>query len=195
MSCAGAAGGGVRVGRVPGHRRPRTRLRRLHVPYVATWAAGPAAQDGVPIGDIITRTGTRVMRAAGQLIDTTLMSPTTADPATAALVARVEMTAEQRSQPREQISRIVATTTVDQRGTLLGVVADSHQFFTSRLGASWVPGYLADCGLAPALDRVAFGYAPPGWTELVDHLARLGYSDGQIEAAGMASRARTGQLV
>ena len=58
-----------------------------------------------------------------------------------------------------------------------------------------MPGYLADRGLAPALERVAFGYAPPGWTGLVDHLARLGYSDAQIEAAGMASRARTGRLV
>ena len=116
-------------------------------PYVATWAAGPAATDGVPIGDIITRTGTRVMRAAGQIIDTTLM-PATPDPTTAALAARAEITADHGSQLREQTSRAVAiTTTVSERRTLLGVVADSQQFFTSRLGASWVPGYLADRGL------------------------------------------------
>ena len=99
-------------------------------PYVASWAAGPAATDGVPIGDIITRTGTRVMRAAGQLIDTTLAAPAP-DPATAALAARAEITAEHRSELREQTSRAVAiTSTVDQRRTLLGVVADSQQFFT-----------------------------------------------------------------
>lgn len=164
-------------------------------PYVATWAAGPAATDGVPIGDIISRTGTRVMRAAGQLIDTALTA-SAPDPATAALAVRAEITAEHRSGLREQTSRAVAiTATADERRALLGVVADSHQFFSSRLGASWVPGYLADRGLAPALEQVALGYAPPGWTGLVDHLARLGYSDAQIEAAGMASRARTGRLV
>lgn len=163
-------------------------------PYVATWAAGPAATNDVPIGDIITRTGTRVMRAAGQIIDTTL-EPTSPEPVVAALAARAEITAEHRSELREQTSRAVATTTVDERRTLLGVVADSHLYFASRLGASWVPGYLAGRGLAPALEQVSVGYAPPGWTGLVDHLARLGYSDAQIEAAGMASRARTGRLV
>lgn len=164
-------------------------------PYVASWAAGPAATDGVPIGDIITRTGTRVMRAAGQIIDTTLV-PTTPDPGTAALAARAEITAERGGQLREQTSRAVAITiTVSERRTLLGVVADSHHYFTNHVGSSWVPGYLAGRGLAPALDNLSCGYAPPGWTGLVDHLARLGYSDAQIEAAGMASRARTGRLV
>jgi DNA primase len=135
------------------------------------------------------------MRAAGQIIDTTLTAPTP-DESTAALAVRADLTAERGGQLREQTSRAVAITSmVDERRMLLGVVADSQQFFSSRLGASWVPGYLAGRGLAPALERVAFGYAPPGWTGLVDHLARLGYSDAQIEAAGMGSRARTGRLV
>ena len=165
-------------------------------PYVASWASGPAATEGVPIGDIVTRTGTRVMRAAGQLIDTTPTAPTPS-PATAALAARAEITAEHRSELREQTSRAVAIT-----GTVWSSAAPcsaSSPTATSsspgNIGASWVPGYLAGRGLAPALEQVPFGYAPAGWTGLVDHLARLGYSDAQIEAAGMASRARTGRLV
>jgi DNA primase len=39
------------------------------------------------------------------------------------------------------------------------------------------------------------GYAPPGWTALVDHLCAAGYSDEELIAAGLATRARTGRLV
>jgi DNA primase catalytic core len=39
------------------------------------------------------------------------------------------------------------------------------------------------------------GYAPPGWTNLVDHLTRLDYTPSELIAAGLAIRARTGGLV
>jgi DNA primase len=39
------------------------------------------------------------------------------------------------------------------------------------------------------------GYAPPGWTTLVDHLAATGYTDDELMAAGLATRSRTGRLV
>ncbi|GAA3623637.1 ArdC-like ssDNA-binding domain-containing protein [Microlunatus ginsengisoli] len=162
-------------------------------PYVASWASGPAAAEGLLIGDIVTRTGARVMRASAELIDATTGDAIT-DPAGQALAMLIADAHQQTAVVREQASRHTAVTvTVDQRRTLLGVVADSQLFFRNQLATSWVPGYLARRGFADMLDR--FGYAPARWTGLVDHLARLGYSDAQIEAAGMASRARTGRLV
>lgn len=39
------------------------------------------------------------------------------------------------------------------------------------------------------------GYAPPGWTNLVDHLTTEGFTPKELEAAGLATRTRTGRLI
>jgi hypothetical protein len=39
------------------------------------------------------------------------------------------------------------------------------------------------------------GYAPPGWTELVDHLLGRGYSRHEIVAAGLGWISKSGALV
>ena len=81
------------------------------------------------------------------------------------------------------------------RDILLGVVADSHDFYRRQIHSSWVPNYLAQRRLGEAIESHQIGYAPAGWTTLTDHLRSLGYTDDHIEAAGMATRARTGQLI
>lgn len=81
---------------------------------------------------------------------------------------------------------------------LLAVHADAAEFFNRNLGGSWVPNYLERRGLAAALDPGSpwqVGYAPAGWTTLVDHLREAGYGDDSLQASGVATRARTGHLV
>src|SRR3712207_3022379 len=43
--------------------------------------------------------------------------------------------------------------------------------------------------------RFTPGYAPAGWTALVDHLRGLGATETELVAAGLAQRARTGALI
>ncbi|SFT82430.1 DNA primase, catalytic core [Geodermatophilus amargosae] len=70
-------------------------------------------------------------------------------------------------------------------------------FFTDSYPGSWAPGYLRQrLGTDLAADpRFAPGYAPGGWTALVDHLRSRGATDDEVLAAGLAQRARTGTVI
>jgi len=69
-------------------------------------------------------------------------------------------------------------------------------FFRSQMSDSWVPGYLASRELsAAARDPWLAGYAPATWDALTSHLQTAGYSDGVIEASGLARRSRRGTLI
>ena len=160
-------------------------------PYVATWAYPIAAVDHIPLTDVVTRTGTRVIQTAHDILDA--IPAAAPDVAGAALTARVQSSADGVRELREQVQASVLPAV--ERATLLGVVADSQDFYLRRVAGSWVPDYLADRNLARAIDSHGLGFAPGGWTTLTDHLRGLGYTDDHIEAAGMATRARTGQLV
>lgn len=163
-------------------------------PYVAAWAYPLAAIEHVPMSDVVARTGTRVMKAANEVLSSnhqaTAILPSDA---LAPVAARVSTTTHQVSELREQ-AEAAALPSVD-RQVLIGVVADSHEYFRRKVLASWVPDYLVGRLLRDALESHEIGYAPPGWTNLTDHLRSLGYADDHIEAAGMATRARTGHLV
>ena len=79
-------------------------------------------------------------------------------------------------------------------------LARAHQaatrFFGGRLAGSWVPGYLESRGFGPAVQRRwQAGYAPAGWTVLVQHLRALGYRDNVIEAAGLGRLSWRGTLI
>jgi DNA primase catalytic core len=58
--------------------------------------------------------------------------------------------------------------------------------------------YLHARGLGAIVEREApwcVGYAPRGWTGLVDHLRTHGFTDDEILAAGLAFRARDGRIL
>lgn len=70
-------------------------------------------------------------------------------------------------------------------------------FYEERLPGSWAQHYLEsrfglDLTGHPDLQP---GYAPAGWTTLVAHLHRLGVTDEEMLAAGVATRASTGRLI
>lgn len=163
-------------------------------PYVATWAHPLAAVEHVPIIDIVARTGTRVVQAAAQIIDVTAAAlDAKPDPATEALAARVAAAAERTGDLHERVAASLLPPV--ERATLLGVIADSHDFYRRQAAGSWVPTYLGGRGLAAAITSHHLGYAPKSWTAVTDHLRNLGYTDDHIEASGMATRARTGRLI
>lgn len=161
-------------------------------PYVAVWAQPVAADERKPLTDIVMRTGTRVIQTAHTILDA-IPPATETDPAGAALIARVTASTERTRDLRDQAASTALP--VVERDTLLGVVADSQDFFTRQVERSWVPDYLADRNLVRGIATHQLGYAPEGWTTLTDHLRSIGYTDAHIEAAGMATRARTGNLI
>ncbi|MGY5884164.1 MobF family relaxase [Modestobacter lacusdianchii] len=88
-------------------------------------------------------------------------------------------------------------TAVVGRDRLIELNTQAAVFLTDRYSASWAPGYLRDrLGTDLTTDpRFAPGYAPAGWTALVDHLRDLGATDTELVGAGLAQRARTGALI
>lgn len=83
------------------------------------------------------------------------------------------------------------------RERLIELNTQTAAFYTERYSDSWVPDYLRQrLGTDLAGDpRFSPGYAPAGWTALVDHLRGLGATDVELLAAGLAQRARTGALI
>lgn len=161
-------------------------------PYVAHWAFTLAEAEHVEMTDIVARTGRRVMEAARTIIEAT--KPTdVVEPATVALAVRANRAADETAALREEAA--VRTQPRVDRAVLVGVVADSQDFFRAQVHKSWVPEYLRSRNLAKAIDSHGIGYAPQSWTALTDHLRSLGYTDDHIQAAGMATRARTGNLI
>ena len=74
---------------------------------------------------------------------------------------------------------------------------DAHAYFRQprTLDPSWVPDYLNRRNLYPQLRYAGIGYAPSGWTSLLDHLRGRGHSDEALIGAGLARRASTGNLI
>ncbi|HET9873182.1 MAG TPA: toprim domain-containing protein [Propionibacteriaceae bacterium] len=161
-------------------------------PYVATWAHPLAAVEHVPMADIVSRTGTRVMQAATEILTAAVPASVT-DPSTAALAARVTLAAERSDELHDRAAASLLPPV--ERATLLGVLADSQEFFRRQIGSSWVPNYLRERRLDAAIGSEGLGYAPRSWTALTDHLRSLGYTDDHIEAAGIGTRARNGHLI
>lgn len=99
--------------------------------------------------------------------------------------------------------RAVAHQQAEQRaGRLYAAHEEAAHFYRTALLAEAGAGaraYLADRRVEHVLDsgasRWLVGLAPPGWTSLTGHLRRRGFSDDELEAAGLARRARTGRLI
>jgi conjugative relaxase-like TrwC/TraI family protein len=82
------------------------------------------------------------------------------------------------------------------RDRLVELNSQAMDYYTARYPHSWVPGYLRSRLGTDLRDHPAYkvGYAPPGWTHLIDHLRRRGASDDELLAAGLANRAASGRL-
>ncbi|MHB1489136.1 MAG: toprim domain-containing protein [Cellulomonas sp.] len=69
-------------------------------------------------------------------------------------------------------------------------------FYAQQLPGSWAQAHLRQrLGADLNEHTIQAGYAPAGWTRLVDHLRRHGATDLELTEAGLATVARTGRLI
>ena len=71
------------------------------------------------------------------------------------------------------------------------------EFYQARYPGSWAQPYLAGrfAGDITHDPDIRPGFAPAGWTPLVDHLRRRGVTDAELLATGLAGTASTGRLI
>ncbi len=174
-------------------------------PHVSSWAGSdPRARPE----EAIRASGTRITTAAATItahLDLTLF----ATPTTAPVAIHETMPARQaESLPGQSSTTDVPLVTtrraeiepVADRGlpaTDIGrILLDAERFYVSRLGHSWVPGYLTTRGFSQAaMTQWRIGYAPGGWTALTSYLRGLGYDDAALEAAGLSRVSSRGTLI
>src|SRR5512144_567032 len=89
--------------------------------------------------------------------------------------------------------------TVD-RDVLLAANEDAARFYRDQLlasSSSGPRGYLTARGFGTLLEETPWtiGYAPAGWTSLVEHLRQQGYTGDTLLEAGLACRTRRNTLV
>jgi len=86
---------------------------------------------------------------------------------------------------------------IRERATLFDVLTAASRFFEAELWTRAAGGparaYLERRGLTEATSRAAgLGWAPGGWTRLIDHLHRDGFSPEQLAEAGLARPRNSG---
>ncbi len=100
-----------------------------------------------------------------------------------------------------QIERMVARAAawdhaVADPARLVHINTMAMDFYAANVDAAWAGTYLDD-RLPGWRDHphITAGYAPAGWTGVVDHLRARGVTDDELLETGLATRARTGNLI
>lgn len=173
--------------------------------YVTGWAT---AVHGVPPEKVVRDTGQRVLSAARTAL--AAIQPATAPTGgvSVELTDRIQAGRQQTAQLREHAEMMLvpapaavpAPSSSRQVDLLSRLHADAAAFYTTQLaagpGADRAAAFLAGRAVPPAVARsFELGYAPPGWTALVEHLAAGGYTGAQLLAAGVAIPTRRGTIV
>ena len=85
---------------------------------------------------------------------------------------------------------------VADQDRLIRINALAMDFYAARVDTDWAGAYLDDrlpgWRTSP---HASAGFAPDGWTALVDHLGGCGVTDDELLETGLATRARTGNLI
>jgi len=83
------------------------------------------------------------------------------------------------------------------RERLLELNAQALAFYSCAYRGSWAQQHLQQRLGTDLIGDARFtpGYAPAGWTHLVEHLRAGGATDPELLQAGLATRARTGRLI
>ncbi|MFI5615008.1 toprim domain-containing protein [Amycolatopsis sp. NPDC051903] len=195
----------------------RTELEAASMAYVTLRAAGvsaPAAEfdmssiggaAGVPA---LRETAARVIQGLAQA-----RHPAPAVPNDAALATRVERGRVAAARVRERAELGAARSTgvsaarggeeqgslvlsPTERARLVQANTDAMAFFTEQLaGTPRAHDYVVQRLGVAEVPGFQLGYAPAGWTSMVDHLRGLGHPDDVLLAAGLAQRSSRETLI
>ncbi len=165
--------------------------------YTFAYIAGWAGRDE----QAVTGTAGRVLAAARTLLEAS-------DPAAAgkpgraaglaarasAAAAAAEAAAAHAEATRDRLAAAAAGPGADR---LRAVAADAQAWFVAQAAGSTVYAAAADARGHTTAAALAYGagYAPPGWTGLVDHLRAAGHTADDLIAAGVATTTRRGRLI
>lgn len=88
------------------------------------------------------------------------------------------------------------TTTV-ARQRMVDINEATTRFYQARYTGSWARDYITERlhGDITGHEHYRPGYAPAGWTTLVDHLRGMGFTDDELLVTGVASTASTSRLI
>ena len=177
--------------------------------HPGSWAGtDPRAQPA----EAILAAGQRIATAAARVTRHTDRALHGDDPAPATASAKPAPPASRQAPGRPAAvarPRAAATPRAATRATEAGPPADpaatttarrilqrARDFYSAQLAGSWAPAYLETRGISAAVAAEwHIGHAPAAWTALADHLRGLGFSDSDIEAAGVARRSKRGTLI
>jgi DNA primase catalytic core len=111
------------------------------------------------------------------------------------LLDPMELTDAQIAVQLDRANTIRLSPTTPER--ILGINTMAADFYEAKLPGSWAHDHLAErFGQDISSDpRFRPGYAPTGWTNLVNHLRNHGISDQEMLAAGVATTTSTGSLI
>jgi len=153
----------------------------------------------------IAAAGDRIIAAAKQItvhVDKVLADlPDPPAPAPAPAATRAPQPVPRRPAP-PRVTAADPAQWPDPDQALVTVNGVAAAFFRARLPGSWAAAYLDGRGFGPEIcRRWQLGYAPDGWTGLLDHLRAVrepdgtaSYPDELIEAAGLARTSSRGTL-
>lgn len=177
-------------------------------PSAAGDGAGPAASEVTDLAEVSAAAAAGAHRTAGLLAAaTTAQEASTA--AGGGLALRDASTqlasgaSAEQTTPKQVLRRRPSATaqfTAPDRERLLQVHDLAADFYRTRLGSQAdgerALALLAQRGLdADVASRAGVGYAPPGWTTLVDQLRAAGVHDRELLAAGLATTSSRGTLI
>ena len=173
--------------------------------HPVTWAGtDPRAQPAAAIlaaGERITAAAARITRHLDGVLPGENISPSMAASEAVALAEPVQATRVKPAVAPPAQARDTHPTASRLAGDPAAaagrlVLADAERFYASQLTRSWAPAYLRARGIDDTAQRDwRIGYAPAGWTVLIDHLHRLGHDDAAIQAAGLARSSSRGTLI
>lgn len=83
---------------------------------------------------------------------------------------------------------------IDERERLFNLLEDATRFFEEELKKSpEAQAYIVERGIQQKTSSLwRIGYAPPSWNVLRDHLLSKGFTDKEMEAAGLTKRSEKG---
>lgn len=143
------------------------------------------AQDAQAVALDVVTAGSQLLLATG-----TAAATETID----LIQERIEQAAVRTNALRAEAQAFSAAIGATSLEPVRATLHDAHVYYRAQLPGSWAERDIVDRNIEEPARATGAGLAPAGRTALLDHLRSRGHADKDIEAAGLATRRRDGQL-